>query len=310
MSCQRACRGRPPLPVGTHGRIDFHHASSGKLRARVRLRDVDGALRPLTRWGATEVDAYARLMVAVRERSWRGDQEIGAATPLASAVTTWLQELDESGLAVSTRQLHWAAARLYLVPTLGSLRFGELSVAGIERALASILSAHGPQCARAARRALSSLCQCAIRHGALPVNPVHDTRPIACPRKRVRALSVGEAADLLRRLRADATAVRLDLPDFVEFMLGTGARICEAAAVREAVLDLDAGTVHINATVVRVNGIGLQIQPRTKTTGSERILHVPPHLAMNAQAPASERPPTRPGRGDLHLAHRAHPRPF
>jgi integrase len=117
-----------------------------------------------------------------------------------------------------------------------------------------------------------------VRQGALPVNPVRDTRPIACPRKRVRALTVGEASDLLTRLRADQTAVRLDLPDLVEFMLGTGVRIGEACAVRDAVVDLTVGTVHINATVVRVNGAGLQIQPRTKTAGSERILHLPPRL--------------------------------
>ena len=190
----------------------------------------------------------------------------------------WLDELDRSDLAISTRQLYRAAARRYLMPTLGSLCLGELDVPVIERALASIRSSRGPQPARAARRALSSLCHYAVRHRALPVNPVRDTRPIACPRKRVRALTVGEAADLLARLRADPTALRLDLPDFVEFMLGTGVRIGEACAIRAAVLDLTAGTVRINATVVRVNGAGLQIQPRTKTAGSERILHLPPHL--------------------------------
>jgi integrase len=193
-------------------------------------------------------------------------------------VSVWLGEIDHSDLAVSTRQLYRAAARLYLIPTLGSLRLGELSVEVIERALASIRSVRGLQSARAARRALSSLCHCAVRHGALVVNPVRDTRPIACPRKRVRALTVGEAIDLLVRLRGDSTAERLDLPDFVEFMLGTGVRIGEACAVRESVLDLGASTAHINATVVRVNGAGLHIQPRTKTAGSERILHLPSHL--------------------------------
>jgi integrase len=72
--------------------------------------------------------------------------------------------------------------------------------------------------------------------------------------------------------------VRRSRPNFVEFMLGTGLRIGEARAVREAVLDRDAGTVHVNATVVRVSAAGLQIQPRTKTAGSERILQLPPHL--------------------------------
>jgi integrase len=197
---------------------------------------------------------------------------------VAAAVQTWLVEIDQSDLAVSTRQLYRAAGRLYLTPTLGAMRLAELSVSVIEAALMTIRTDRGPQSARAARRALSSLCHYAVRHSALPGNPVRDTRPIACPRKRVRALSAGEAVDLLTRLRRDPTAARQDLPDFVEFMLGTGVRIGEAAAVREAVIDLDSRTVHINATVVRVNGTGLQIQPRTKTAGSERILRLPPHL--------------------------------
>lgn len=35
--------------------------------------------------------------------------------------------------------------------------------------------------------------------------------------------------------------VRLDLPDLVQFVLGTRVRIGEAAAVRDSVMDLDAG---------------------------------------------------------------------
>jgi integrase len=61
-------------------------------------------------------------------------------------------------------------------------------------------------------------------------------------------------------------------------------RIGEAAAVRHAVLDFDAGTVHISATVVRIPGAGLQIQPRTKTPSSQRILTLPePVLATLAR---------------------------
>jgi hypothetical protein len=106
--------------------------------------------------------------------------------------------LSGSDLAATTQQRYRAAARRYLLPTLGSLLIGELTVPAIEQALAAIRSRYGPQPARAARRAPSSLC-----HGALRVNPVRDTRPIACPRKRVRALTVGAAADLLARLCAD-----------------------------------------------------------------------------------------------------------
>ncbi len=232
----------------------------------------------MTRWGGTENEAEAHLAAALQRRACCGDHEITGETKVAAALQTWLVEIDQSDLAVSTRQLYRAAGRLYLTPTLGSMRLAELSVSVVERALMTIRIDRGPQSARAARRALSSLCHYAVRHNALPSNPVRDTRPIACPRKPVRALTVPEAADLQARLRADPTAVRLDLPGFAEFMLGTGVRIGEACAIREAVLDVTAGTVHINATVVRVNGAGLHIQPRTKTAGSERILRLPPHL--------------------------------
>jgi integrase len=137
-------------------------------------------------------------------------------------------------------------------------------------------------------RALWSLCADAVRHGATSHNPVSDSRPIACPRKQVRALTVGEAVDLQVRLRQDADAVRWDLPDLVQFMLGTGVRIGEAAAIRRAVLDLEAGTLHVNATVVRMPGQGLRIQPRTKTTASERIVALPvPVLEMLLRRTAS-----------------------
>jgi integrase len=287
--------GRPPLPIGTHGRIDFHHARSGRIRARARIRDIDGVLRPVTRWGSTENEAEAHLSAALQRRACCGDHEITGETKVAAAIQTWLVEIDQSDLAVSTRQLYQAAGRLYLTPTLGSTRLAELSVTVIEGALMTIRTDRGPQSARAARRALSSLCHYAVRHNALPGNPVRDTRPVACPRKRVRALSAGEAIDLLTRLRRDPTAVRHDLPDFVEFMLGTGVRIGEGAAVREAVIDLDSRTVHINATVVRVNGAGLHIQPRTKTSGSERILRLPPHLIRMLKRRQANHLPLGPG---------------
>lgn len=108
--------GRPPLPIGTHGRIDFHHAASGRIRARARIRNIDGVLRPVTRWGTTEDEAAALLQGALRKGAGCGDHEIRGETKVAAAVQTWLGEIDQSDLAVSTRQLYRAAGRLYLTP--------------------------------------------------------------------------------------------------------------------------------------------------------------------------------------------------
>jgi hypothetical protein len=158
--------------------------------APARIRDIDGVSRPVTRWGSTEDEAEALLSAALQTRACCGDQEITGETKVAAAVQMWLVEIDQCDLAVSTRQLYQAAGRLYLTPTLGSLRLAELSVSVIEAALTRIRTDRGPKSARAARRALSSLCHYAVRHNALPANPVRDTRPIPCSRKRVRALSV------------------------------------------------------------------------------------------------------------------------
>jgi integrase len=86
-------------------------------------------------------------------------------------------------------------------------------------------------------------------------------------------------------LRAHQRALDLDLPDLVDFMLGTGVRIGEASAVRhgtdadgEPLLDLDHATVEINATVVRVKAEGLIIQAWPKTDAGWRRLALPPYV--------------------------------
>ena len=276
--------GRPPLAPGTHGRIGLHHDRvSGRVRARARFRDYDGLNRAVTRWGATEAEARARLLASLAEQAAFPVGQWAAGARLREVVPLWQADLDGSPLAPSTRQLYRAATRLYVTPALGELRLGELTPALLDLALGQLRLRQGPQQARAARRALSSLCTDAVRHGAIPHNPVRDTRPIPCPHRQVRALTCAEACDLQTRLRGDPRARRLDLPDLVQFMLGTGVRIGEAAAVRRAVLDLDAGTVHINATIVRIPGVGLQIQPRTKTPSSQRILTQPEPVLATLQ---------------------------
>jgi hypothetical protein len=108
-------------------------------------------------------------------------------------------------------------------------------------------------------------------------------------------------------------AVDLDLPDLATIMLGSGCRIGEACAMRDALntegrqlLDLDAGTWEINATVIRVLGVrrlaeleakdrlsweereeltalrrfrpGLHIQERPKSAAGWRRIALPPSV--------------------------------
>ncbi len=73
-------------------------------------------------------------------------------------------------------------------------------------------------------------------------------------------------------------AVRKDLPALCRFMLATGVRIDETLAMYWSDLDLDASTVRIDHTVLRVKGAGLRRCP-TKTAAGERTLPLPGWVA-------------------------------
>jgi integrase len=123
---------------------------------------------------------------------------------------------------------------------------------------------------------LSGICGLAARHDALDRNPVRDTGSLKAPTKKApKALTADEARKLLAQLDVDETARSRDIPDLVAFMLASGGRIGEAAAVTWGDLDLDAGTVDVRATIVRVTGQGL-IRKSTKTASGARTLLLPP----------------------------------
>jgi integrase len=124
----------------------------------------------------------------------------------------------------------------------------------------------------------------AVADGAVAVNPVRDApaRLNTAAKKAPRALTRTETGQLVELFRGSSRAIELDLPDLVVWMLATGCRIGEALALRygrngdgRPLLDLDAGTWEVNATVVRVRGEGLIVQPRPKTAAGWRVIALP-----------------------------------
>jgi integrase len=77
------------------------------------------------------------------------------------------------------------------------------------------------------------------------------------------------------KLAADQKARDWDLLDFVDMMPATGKRIVKNSAITWDALDLDAGTVEIRGTVIRVKGKGLRIKPKPKSRAGYRKLRLP-----------------------------------
>lgn len=301
--------GRPPLAIGTYGKIRNRTLPDGRVQVRCLFRDYDGHTRPVTRIGTSLTAAERQLKAALRDRQRvTGDDLIRSDMRLTILADTWLERLDASDRAVNTKQQYRKVLNAYIRPRVGQLTVQEATVARCDKALAAITAQHGAAVGKSCRAVLSGMLGLAARHDAIPSNPIRDTEPIAGasnPKKgRPRALTPDEVDDLCDKLRSDERAVMFDLPDLVDFMLATGCRIGEALAARDEVLDLDVGTWEVNATVIRVGGVrrrraleakarpteaeraelaamrtlppGLHIQERTKSEAGWRVLALPP----------------------------------
>lgn len=280
---------RPRLPIGDWGRITVT-GDRQPYTARALYRDTDGHVRRIVRRGQTKKAAEAALVAALRDRKHAGREGVITAN-------STLAELADAYLAAGewsdgTRRTYGVIVTSAVKPAIGSVRLAELRPSVVTAALQRIADRNGPGAAKSARAVLSGMCHLAVAHDALDHNPVRDAAPIRRPthrpRKTVRALAPDETDDLCDRLRASQRATDLDLPDLVEWMLGTGCRIGEACAARGSVLDLGAGTWEINATVIRLPGRGLVVQERPKTAAGWRVLALPSFAVQMAQRRAGE----------------------
>ncbi|GAA4740572.1 site-specific integrase [Modestobacter marinus] len=268
--------------MGTFGRIGFLLLSSGEVQARARFRDFDGRTRLVSKTGTTRAAAERALKTELAARRGPGGAGVITASSRVSAlVEAWLAA--DHGWSTGTERTYRSVIRTSVLPAFGQLTLQEVTPGRVGRALTAIAKASGPGAAKTARACLSGMFSHAIDDGAITANPVRDAtvRIDTTAKKAPRALTVDQTARLVELFRGSARANDLDLPDIVDWMLATGARIGEAVALRtgetagQPLLDLEAGTWEVNATAVRVPKQGMVVQPRTKTAAGWRIIAVP-----------------------------------
>ena len=153
---------------------------------------------------------------------------------------------------------------------------GDLSVAGVERYLASLHSGKLAAATRARKRAaLSSFCRFLVGEGILPQNPVAQVENAARREMTLpRVLTVGEVARLLSAPDKTTPRGRRDAA-LLELIYASGLRVSE-------VITLRVGDVSDRNGLLRVRGKG----------GRERIVPAgKPALEALAQYRAAARPP-------------------
>lgn len=241
--------GRPPHEVGTTGNVRTYSTSSG-WRARTTYRGYDGVTREIQRHGKTETQAKRKLSTAIRDRVFvGGGEDLRPDSKVSLVAEAWHSAMVSEDLAARTLEQYRYNLDRCLIPGLGALRIREVTVATADRYIRAIEKKHGSATAKMSRSVLSGICGFAARRDLLDRNPVRDAGTISTKSKNPpRALTIEQARELRMWLGYDNKAIGRDLPDFVDFMLASGLRIGECAAILWQNIDSTRGPRRSTAT--------------------------------------------------------------
>ncbi|MCO7192293.1 site-specific integrase [Pseudonocardia sp. McavD-2-B] len=277
--------GRPPLPIGTHGKIVARDVTPAGQRAKLwqahtYYRDPDGKTRRVKRTGGSKSAAENALRAALSDRQTDSAATLSGDSRVSAAAAVWFEQCEaavaEGELAPNTLRLYESAWRLHIEPAVGELRLRELTVSRCEAWKVELRKRKGAGTVRTSKAVLSGVAGYAARMGAIGANPVRDTSPVRGKRKRAaRAMTLDERRRWLDAMEADERASRWAVPDLTRFLLATGVRIGEALAVTWDEVDLDAGSVRVEWHIIRVKGEGLIRATGAKSEAGDRELFLP-----------------------------------
>lgn len=168
--------GRPPLELGTHGKITTRTVGSGHAYAMARVRLWDGEILRVTATADTASDARVLLKLRMAERlrlseldAWR---YLTPEDPFDELVYVWLNDLGWlSDASEAACELCQRIARTQLTPAFGDLTIGEITAERIEHHLA-IQRATSEEAAAYSREAIELLLNFAVGEGVIISNPM------------------------------------------------------------------------------------------------------------------------------------------
>jgi integrase len=280
--------GRPRTSIGTYGRIKVTQLESGRYRASTRHRDRDGQLRRVRATDRTERLAEAELKRRIaNRRGFGGDGTLGIESRFAVLADLWLEDLETRKIAEATKDNYRDDLRLYVRPYFEHFSLAEITTARVETFLKAETSVSYSR-AKHSRTVLNQIFNFALRHDAIPRNPVEGTSPLHKPTGRVRAMSLEQVQAIRQAAAQWRTGPRRMGPkpdgqvrDACEVLLGTSVRPGEVLALRPC--DVSEGRngliVAVRGTVVYRTGAGTLRQDHPKTDASVRMIPVPEFAA-------------------------------
>ncbi|OLF17291.1 tyrosine-type recombinase/integrase [Actinophytocola xanthii] len=277
---------RPPMPLGTYGKIKVNEVTPGRFRARCKYRHYDGKVYQVQRDAGSETAAVNRLKEAIRD--WVTPAQAGTFGPdsrFRDVALGWLAEFErDAGRGFNS----WGSVDTYrnrltliVLPEIGELRAREIATSPVvlDQVCQKTRDRMSASSAKIVKSVIGNVCMFGVRVGAFETNPARDIGRIESKKarnrpQRPRALTTSEVLELFGKLDTDDKAVAADLPDLVRFFLATGERTGEALAADWRDFDPDAGELTMAGNVIRATGKG-RIVNRGKTDNAERPIPLP-----------------------------------
>ncbi len=280
--------GRPRTVLGTFGEVHVNRIATGRYRASTRFRDVDGRLRRVIATGSNARTATSLLKTRLVARCGYGSGGVlSLSSPFGDLVDLWLGDLEARDLAVNTKDNYRDDLRVHVRPFFEHYTLGEITTGRVEHFLKEE-GAVSYSRAKHSRNILNQLFGFALRHDALPRNPLDGTSPLAKPKTEIRALTLEQ----IQAIRSAAAAWRREpsrrgprpddkVRDIIEILAGTGMRPGEVLGLRP--VDITHGrkgmVAHVRGTVIYQPGRGSFRQDHPKTDSSVRRVPVPEFAA-------------------------------
>ena len=195
---------RPTQPLGTFGKITVKRTRTGYV-ATTRFRELNGSYRRVTANGETATSAENRLKEKIAAGlPSQAEGDLNAQTKVRTVAEVWLKEIEQrQEHAPQTIEVYRDIVRRIILPGIGELRLGELTVGTLDRFLKAEAE-RGYSRGRHARVVLAQILDLAVRHDAMPRNPVRSTAPLRRSRSEIRSLTLEELAEIRRLLRSTA----------------------------------------------------------------------------------------------------------
>jgi len=280
---------RPQIQPGQHGAVSFSQLEDGRVRARTRMRRLDGVLKPVEAVGKSKAEASrklnARLVSLVTETDPGAIAEAPAA--FAEIATKWLVEVETKvraeALARTTQAEYARIVRAALIPRFGDLTIDRLDARKVfdwyqQRTV------NKPVAARSERVVLSQIMDLAQRLQLIERNPVLGVKTERRKAKPVWAPSTDDLGALIEAIEVynndpdrPGPKPSSHLLDVLTVMAGTGLRISEALGLRwEEDVFLDAEQPYIVVDgAVKAKGGPVRRESRTKSVASKRQIAIP-----------------------------------